>query len=51
LKAHPGEAPGWFQAATHDNGAAFAAFVGSHAASSGGAGGGAAAGGGGSGAG
>lgn len=54
LKAHPGSAPAWFQAATPDQGAAFAAFVGSQAATSGGGGGvagGGAAGGGGSGAG
>lgn len=52
LKAHPGDAPKWFEAATRDDSGAFAAFVGSHAASSTGAGaGGAAAGGGGSGAG
>jgi hypothetical protein len=53
LKAHPGAAPSWFVASAHDDGAAFAAFVGSHAAASGGggAGAGAAAGGSGSGAG
>lgn len=53
LKAHPGDAPAWFQAATRDEGAAFAAFIGSQAATSGGGAGGAggAAGGGGSGAG
>jgi predicted membrane protein DUF2207 len=53
LKAHPGQAPPWFQAASPDEDAAFAAFVSSQAATSGaGAGGGAgAAGGGGSGAG
>jgi predicted membrane protein DUF2207 len=53
LKAHPGAAPSWFVASAHDDGAAFAAFVGSHAASAGGGAGagGGAAGGGGSGAG
>lgn len=53
LKAHPAEAPPWFQAATGNDSAAFTAFVGSHAVSSGAGGGagGAAAGGGGSGAG
>jgi hypothetical protein len=55
LKKHPYAAPAWFVAGANDNpGAAFAAFIGSHAASStggGGAGGGGAAGGGGSGAG
>lgn len=53
LKAHPGSAPRWFQAATRDEGAAFAAFVGSQSAAGGGAGaaGGGAAGGGSSGAG
>ena len=54
LTAHPGSAPGWFQAATRDEGAAFAAFVGGQAATSGGGAGGsggAAAGGGSSGAG
>ncbi len=52
LKRHPETAPAWFQSASDDP-AAFATFVGSHAASSAGAGssGGAAAGGGGSGAG
>jgi len=39
LKVHPGEAPRWFQAATRDESAAFAAFVGSQSAASGGAGG------------
>ena len=53
LKAHPGRAPVGFQAATPDDNAAFAAFIGSQAATSGssGGGGGGAAGGGGSGAG
>ena len=53
LKAHPGAAPAWFQAAGAHEDAAFAAFVGSHAATSGssGGGGGGSAGGGGSGAG
>jgi hypothetical protein len=54
LKRHPGAAPPWFVAASRDDGAAFAAFVGSHGAGAGGggsAGGGAAGGGGGSGAG
>src|SRR5262245_3866350 len=53
LKAHPGAVPAWFVASARDDGAAFAAFVGSHAASagSGGAGASGAAGGGGSGAG
>ena len=53
LKAHPGRAPVWFQAATPDDTAAFAAFIGSQAATSGSSGGGGAgaAGGGGSGAG
>ncbi len=52
LKRHPETAPAWFQSASGDT-AAFATFVGSHAASSSGAGasGGASAGGGGSGAG
>jgi hypothetical protein len=53
LKAHPGAAPVWFQAATPGDGGAFASFIGSQAATSGGSGGGGggAAGGGGSGAG
>jgi hypothetical protein len=55
LKRHPGAAPPWFIAAGANDGGAFAAFIGSHAASGGAAGGGAAgggaAGGGGSGAG
>ena len=55
LKSHPGAAPPWFSAASADNGAAFATFVGSNAATTGahggGSGGGGAAGGGGSGAG
>lgn len=53
LKRHPGVVPPWFLAAGGDDGAAFAVFVGSHAASGtgGGATGGGAAGGGGSGAG
>lgn len=55
LKAHPGVAPPWFQAAAPGDTGAFVAFVGSQAATSGGGGGGggggAAAGGGGSGAG
>ena len=53
LKAHPGAVPAWFVASAGDDGAAFAAFVGSHAAaaSGGGAGAAGAAGGGGSGAG
>lgn len=52
LKAHPGSAPRWFQAAAPDDSAAFASFIGSQAATSGGGGGGGgAAGGGGSGAG
>jgi len=54
LKRHRGLAPDWFRAPANDDGAAFAAFIGSHAVSSGaasGGGGGAAAGGGGSGAG
>jgi hypothetical protein len=52
LKAHPGAAPAWFQAASPHEDAAFAAFVSSQAATSGSSGGGAgAAGGGGSGAG
>ena len=52
LKAHPGAAPAWFQAASPHEDAAFAAFVGSQAATSGSSGGGGgAAGGGGSGAG
>ena len=51
LRRHPGVAPPWFIASSHDDGSAFAAFVGSHAASGGGSGGGGgAAGGGGSGA-
>jgi uncharacterized membrane protein YgcG len=41
LKAHPGQAPRWFQAAARDDNAAFAAFVGHHAATSGGGAGGA----------
>jgi hypothetical protein len=48
LKRHPGAAPDWFIASPHDDGAAFAAFVGSQAASHGGGGGGGAAAGGGS---
>ena len=49
LKAHPASAPAWFQAASRDEGAAFATFIGSQAATSGGgAGGGAGAAGGGS---
>ena len=52
LKAHPGAAPRWFQAAAPDDHGAFVAFVGSQAAAGGaGGGGGGAAGGGGSGAG
>jgi Predicted membrane protein (DUF2207) len=51
LRRHHGLAPDWFLAPANDDGAAFAAFVGSHAASSGAGGGGAAAGGGSSGAG
>ena len=56
LKRNPAAAPAWFTAAAHDDGAAFAAFVGAQWAGSGGhgggsGGGGAAAGGGGSGAG
>jgi hypothetical protein len=53
FKSHPGAAPPWFEPAASNDGAAFAAFVGSHAASTSGGGGagGAAAGGGSSGAG
>ena len=40
LKRHPGAAPEWFVASPQDGGAAFAAFIGSHAASGGGHGGG-----------
>lgn len=51
LKAHPGAAPPWFQASSADDGAAFAAFIGSQAAAGGGGAGAGAAGGGSSGAG
>ena len=52
LKRHPDAAPAWFIASPQDGGAAFATFIGSHAASGGShGGGGGAAGGGGSGAG